>query len=181
MVWWPCLIQRYSPNLINSNPLFFQWKNLKHFSWLSFHSNHEPSQILFSCKNKPEVRKFLLCRNPFLKQVVEMTERSKVQCLLTLMCRQKVRRRLRDQQAGISGLSKQRYQLWTRPVFHRIPVNIQRRSTPSINFSSLSSSKITGTSTIGNSLILETWKQSSRNWSFQPYPILQHSRNSSPW
>jgi hypothetical protein len=49
---------------------------------------------------------FLLCRKPNLKPVVPPTERSKVQCLLTLMCRQIARRRLRNRQAGISGLSK---------------------------------------------------------------------------
>ncbi len=37
-----------------------------------------------------------------------MTERSKVHCLLTLMCRQKVRRQLKDWRAGISGLSELR-------------------------------------------------------------------------
>ena len=43
---------------------------------------------------------------PDLKQIVPTTKRSKVQCLLTLMCRH-VRRQSRDQRAGISGLSGQ--------------------------------------------------------------------------
>jgi osmoprotectant transport system permease protein len=49
----------------------------------------------------------LHCRNPNPQETVPTTERSKVQYLLTMMCAQKVRRQIRDQQAGISGLSKQ--------------------------------------------------------------------------
>jgi len=44
-------------------------------------------------------------------RVVPTTERSKVQRLLFLMCGQKERRQLRNQRAGISGLSRPRYQL----------------------------------------------------------------------
>ena len=53
------------------------------------------------------LKKKVLCWNPPLKEIVPTTERSKVQCLLTTMCAQSVRRQIRNRWAGISGLSKQ--------------------------------------------------------------------------
>jgi hypothetical protein len=47
---------------------------------------------------------------PPKKRVLLTTERSKVHCLLTLMCRQIARRQQRNQQAGISGLSRPPFQ-----------------------------------------------------------------------
>lgn len=66
-----------------------------------------------------------------------------------MMCAQKVRRRLRDRQAGILGLSKQHYPLWSQRGLHRIPANIRRRSTPNLNFSFSFASKTAGTSITG--------------------------------
>jgi hypothetical protein len=51
--------------------------------------------------------KKLLCRNPFF--FYPMTERSKVHCLLTTLCAQKVKRQIENWRAGISGLSEQPY------------------------------------------------------------------------
>ena len=107
-------------------------------------------------------------RKTYLKTGVPTTERSKVQSLLTMMCAQNVRRQLRDQQAGISGLSRQPFPLSNQPISIRIPANIQRRSTPNNSFSSSFSSRITGTSTTGSS-----WKMSKTWRKFKSYWISQ--------
>jgi len=107
---------------------------------------------------------FLLCWNPNPKQIVQTTERSKVQCLLSLMCRQIERRQLRNRRAGISGLSKQPFLSWSQLISSHIPVNFQRRSTPNTSCSSWFYSKIFVTNTTGNlSKMSEIWREFRRS------------------
>lgn len=63
-----------------------------------------------------------------------LTERSKVQCLQTLMCRQEVRRRLRDRPAGISVLSPMHIRWYNHPISQCIHANIREETIPSTSF-----------------------------------------------
>jgi hypothetical protein len=59
------------------------------------------------------------------KSELESTERSKVHCLLTLMCRQIIRRRLRDHLAGSLVLSNMHSHWFGHRISPCIPVNIR--------------------------------------------------------
>ena len=75
---------------------------------------------------------------------IELTKRSKVHCLLTLMCRQKARRQLRNRLAGLSGLSSMHFRSYSPLESHCIHANIREEITLNTSYSHLFFSKNTG-------------------------------------
>lgn len=140
------------------------------------------SRSHFKFSNQRSIKKFCSVEILWLreKSELELTERSKVPCLLTLMCRQIVRRRLRDHPAGLSVLSNMHSHLSGHHISPRIPVNIRGEIIPNTSFLPFSSSKNTGKKTIVLlSATSKKWIVSGNLWLFCRSLTSRHFKNSS--